>query len=347
MASALDPKISVVMPVYNGGQYLVEAIKSILDQTYSDFELIIVNDGSSDNSEVVVKSFSDKRILYLKNEVNKGLIFTLNKGISLSKGTFIARMDQDDISDVKRFEKQLIEFNNDPQLVICGSFIKTFENNKEEFISHMPVSHAQIISSIFFTCPFAHPSVMMKKETLLKLDAVYREDYPHSEDYDLWSRLVFLGNCKNIPEYLLSYRVHGNQVSTVYETQKYNTVTKIQTNILSRFDIIPSASESAVLLNLFKGISRKDRAYLKETALLINKLYTHFVQKYPQYKDTHAQILVSRWFRVCGNSGLGISNIKNAFSLSFFRLKYLKFKDVIKLLYKTVINYQQIEKQNG
>lgn len=347
MDADINPKISVVMPVYNGGKYLAVAIKSILDQTISDFELIIVNDGSSDNSESIIHSFNDKRINYFVNDGNKGLIYSLNKGISLAKGEFIARMDADDICDKSRFQKQIGEFEKDLNLVVCGSFIKTIENNKEEFVSHMPVSHAQIISSIFFTCPFAHPAVMMRKEALLKLDVVYREDYPHSEDYDLWSRLVFLGNCKNIPEYLLNYRIHSNQVSTVYETPKYNTLVKIQTNILSRFDIMPSASESAVLLNLFKGISRKDKNYLKETALFLNKLHTHFIQKYPQYEDTHAQILVSRWFKVCGNSGLGISNVKSAFSLPFFKIKYLKFKDVFKLLYKTVINYQQIEKQNG
>ena len=347
MAEVINPKISVVMPVYNGAAFLSEAIESILKQSFSDFELIIVNDGSSDNSESVINGFSDERIVYVKNETNKGLIFTLNKGVGLSKGVYIARMDHDDVADVLRFEKQINEFKKDPDLVICGSFIKTFENDKTEFISHMQSTHAQIISSIFFTCPFAHPTVMMKKEALMKLDAVYREDYPHSEDYDLWSRLVFSGNSKNIPEYLLNYRVHNSQVSTVFEEHKYRSVVKIQTNILSRFDIIPSETESAILLNLFKGVSRKDRVYLNETALFLNKIHTAFVRKYPQYRDIHAQILVGRWFKVCGNSGLGFANVKNAFSLPFFKVKYLKFKDLIKLLYKSITNYQQIEKQNA
>lgn len=347
MAEIVNPKISVVMPVYNGAEFLAEAIESVLKQSFPDFELVIVNDGSSDNSETVIKGFSDKRIVYVKNELNKGLIFSLNKGISIAKGVFVARMDHDDVADAHRFEKQINEFVKDPDLVICGSFIKTFENSKEEFISHMQSTHAQILSSIFFTCPFAHPTVMMKKEALLKLNTVYREDYPHSEDYDLWSRLVFSGKCKNIPEYLLNYRVHSSQVSTVYENYKYESVMKIQANILSHFSIIPSASESAILLNLFKGVSRKDKVYLNETALLLNKIYTAFVQKYPQYTEVHAQILVSRWFKVCGNSGLGLANVKNAFSLPFFKLKYLKFKDLIKLLYKTFTNYQQLEKQNA
>lgn len=347
MAANVNPKISVVMSVYNSSAFVAEAIQSVLQQTFTDFEFIIINDGSSDNSEAIISSFNDKRINYVVNEGNKGLIYSLNKGISIAKGDFIARMDADDVCDRARFEKQLNAFRNDSNLVICGSFIRTFGNGSENLIDYMPVSHEQIISSIFFTCPFAHPSVMMKRESLLKLETIYREEYKHSEDYDLWSRLVFTGNTINIPEFLLNYRIHGNQVSTVHEEQKYKNVMKIQSNISAHFNFNPSAEESAILLNLFKGISRKDKTYLKETAALINKLYSSFLQKYPQYSDTHAQILVSRWFKVCGNSGLGFSNLKNAFSLPFFKVKYLKFKDLIKLLYKTSTNYQQIEKQNG
>lgn len=347
MDKNINPAISVLIPVYNGQQYLSEAISSILNQTYSDFELIIVDDGSADESEKVIKSFDDRRIVYSKNEVNKGLIYSLNKGISISKGEYIARMDQDDISDPRRLEKQINEFKMDSGLVVCGSLIKMFGSGKDEYVGHIPVTQGQIISSVFFACPFAHPSVMMRKEALMKLGVVYREEYLHSEDFDLWSRLVFLGNSKNIPEYLLQYRVHDKQTSTVFEDRKYQSVSKIQTNILSHFGLIPEKTESETLLNLFKGISRNNQEYVYETGKLLDKLHGAFKKKYPQYSDVNAQIIVSRWFKVCGNSGLGIANLKNAFSLPFFKVKYLKFMDLIKLLYKTIINYRQIEKQNG
>lgn len=343
MVANVDPKISVVLPVYNNAVFLKEAIGSVLQQTFSDFELIIINDGSKDDSESVILSFNDARINYLKNENNKGLIFTLNRGFAVARGKYIARMDADDICDKTRFQKQAGEFEKDPRLVVCGSFIKRF-GAEESHVNYMPVSHDDIISSIFFTCPFAHPSVMIRREALAKLDVVYREEYKHTEDYDLWSRLVFTGNCKNIPEYLLNYRVHAAQTSTVHEDLKYKNVMKIQRNVAFHFGIEPNAAESAILLNLFKGISRKDKGFLNETRMLIEKLHNAFVKKYPEFSTINAQILVSRWFKVCGNSGLGFSNIKNAFSLSFFRLKYLKFKDLIKLFYKTITNYQQIEK---
>jgi glycosyltransferase involved in cell wall biosynthesis len=344
MAQDVNPLISVLMPVYNGQQYLAEAIESILNQTYKHFELLLLDDGSSDNSERIIKDFNDSRIVYVKNETNKGLIYTLNRGIGLAKGIFIARMDADDVSIATRFEKQIEEFKKDEKLVICGSFIKTFGNGTEEYISHIPVTNAQIMSSIFFVCPFAHPSVMIKKESLLQLNEFYREDYKHSEDYDLWSRLVFVGNSKNIPEFLLNYRVHDKQVSTVFEDHKYQSVSKIQTNLLSQFNIIPNATESTFLLNLFKGISKQDKHYLYSGLAFVDKLHRQFGVKYPNYIEDHSQVLVSKWVKICGNSGMGLLNIKLAFKLPFFKVKYLKFKDFIKLLYKTITKYSQLDK---
>lgn len=337
--------ISVVIPVYNGSKYLEEAILSILNQTYHNFELLIINDGSTDNSEEIIKSFKDKRIVYIKNEVNKGLIFTLNNGVLNSKGEFIARMDQDDISHPERFAKQIIEFNNDIDLTICGSFMKTFGNGKPIFINYLPITKAEIISSIYFTCPFVHPSVMIRKSNLLKLNEIYREDYINSEDYDLWSRLVFIGNCLNIPEYLLNYRVHEKQMSTVYQDSKYQTVSKIQSNLLSKINIVPSKKESEFMLNLFKGISRQDENYLFSGLAFLNKLHNKFKIQHQKYIKEHSKALLSRWFKICGNTGLGLLNIKLAFKLSFFKLKYLKFKDFIKLIYKTITGYNQLDKK--
>ena len=344
MAKDVNPLISVLMPVYNGQQYVAEAIDSILNQTYKHFELLLLDDGSSDNSEQIIKGYKDSRIVYIKNETNKGLIFTLNLGIGLSKGIYIARMDADDISEANRFEKQIQEFQNDEKLVICGSFIKTFGNGAEYYISHMPVTNSQILASIFFTCPFAHPSVMLKKESLLKLNEFYREDYKHSEDYDLWSRLVFVGNSKNIPDFLLNYRVHDKQVSTVFEDHKYQSVAKIQANLLSQFDIVPTETESYFLLNLFKGISKQNKHYLFSGLAFLDKLHRQFSVKYPYYKEEHSQVLVNRWFKICGNSGMGILNLKLAFKLPFFKVKYLKFKDFIKLFYKSITGYKQLDK---
>ena len=116
-----SPMISVVMPTFNGEKFIKEAIESILNQTFNDFEFIIVNDGSIDNTEKIIQSFSDKRIVYVKKEQNSGISDTLNLGISLAKGKYIARMDDDDISIPNRFERQLEVFASDLKIIVCGS----------------------------------------------------------------------------------------------------------------------------------------------------------------------------------------------------------------------------------
>lgn len=340
------PAITVLMPVYNAAAYVGQAIESILSQSFHDFEFIIINDGSTDGSEQVILSYSDPRIRYINNDGNKGLIYTLNRGMAMAQGDYIARMDADDISQPQRLEKQLAEFKKDPELVICGSFIKTF-GRSESYIDYMAATNAQILSAIFIACPFAHPSVMLKKQALLKLDEVYRSDYKHAEDYDLWSRLVFTGHSKNIPEFLLHYREHDQQVSTVYQDIKYRTVEKIQLNLLHRLGLEPTAEEKAFHLNFFKGISRQSPEYLEMGAAWLGKFRQAFANLYPQYTNDFNRMLSTRWLKITGNSGLGMKGINLTFGGSFFRVKYVKFKDLIKFFYKTLSGYKQVEHNDG
>lgn len=116
-----SPTVSVLMPVYNGAKYLHEAVKSILDQTYADFEFLIVNDGSTDDSEKIILSFKDPRIVIIKNEINIGLINSLNKGLTIAKGKYIARMDADDVAMPQRLELQVKEFNTNPNAIVIGT----------------------------------------------------------------------------------------------------------------------------------------------------------------------------------------------------------------------------------
>lgn len=334
------------MPVYNGAAYVGQAIGSILAQSFRDFEFLIINDGCTDNSEEVILSYSDPRIRYIKNEGNKGLIYTLNRGVAMAQGDYIARMDADDISQPLRLEKQLAEFKKDPELVICGSFIKTF-GRSESYIDYMAATNAQILSAIFIACPFAHPSVMLKKQALLKLGEVYRSDYKHAEDYDLWSRLVFTGHSKNIPEALLYYREHDQQVSTVFEDIKYRTVEKIQLNLLHGLGLAPTEEEKIFHLNFFKGISRQSPDYLAMGAAWLVRFRQAFAKMHPQYMHEFNRMLSTRWIKITGNSGLGAKGVKLTFSQPFFRVKYVKFKDLIKFFYKTLSGYKQVEQNDG
>ncbi|MFZ2038538.1 MAG: glycosyltransferase [Minisyncoccia bacterium] len=205
-------KISVVMPVYNGEKYLKEAIQSVLNQTERDFELLIINDGSTDNSEAIAKSFNDNRIKVI-NKKHSGLIDTLNLGFDTAHGDYIARMDADDISETNRFQKQL-EVMEKENVLICGTRAKTINENGEvvgEFI-YPPLSWSGIKYYTLRGNPFIHPTVIIRKDVLKKVGNLHKF-FRHAEDYELWTRIVYKYKAINLSDQLLRYRIHGNQVT--------------------------------------------------------------------------------------------------------------------------------------
>lgn len=206
------PLISVAMPVYNGGIYLSKAIDSILSQSFSNFELIIINDGSTDDSLVVLQGYEkrDRRIRLISRE-NRNLVSTLNEIVDLARGKWIARMDQDDISLPNRFERQLAWLEQ-TGADICGSWAKLFGTRDTRILKHAQTDAAIKVEMLFGT-PFAHPTVMMKTEYVKQLR--YDKAWEKCEDYDLWERAACAGwKMGNVPEVLLLYRQHGEQVSS-------------------------------------------------------------------------------------------------------------------------------------
>lgn len=211
-----SPVISVIMPVYNGGDYLREAIDSIINQTYTDFEFIIINDGSSDNSEEIILSYSDERIRYVKNQENLQIVKTLNKGISLARGEFIARMDADDISISNRFEKQIEFMNSHPEISVCGSWIELF--GAAEGVCRYPAVHEEIKAELIYNTALAHPSLLIRKSFFDTYQ--YEDKYNKAEDYVLWTKAVRTHMFANIPTVLLKYRLHNNQTDSSIQTSQ-------------------------------------------------------------------------------------------------------------------------------
>ena len=224
------PKISVIMPVYNGEKYLKEAINSILDQTCSDFELLLIDDASSDKTGDIINSYDDNRIIYIKNEQNLGLIKTLNKGLGLARGEFIARMDQDDISHPERFEKQLALLAGNPEIGVCGTWFTFFGDAvKERTIQH-PENNENIKIHLLGYCTLGHPTIMLRKEVVLNLR--YDEDYQSAEDYEFWTRLAKVTKFYNIQESLLQYRLHKTNISVLENSTQAQNSKKIIGNQL-------------------------------------------------------------------------------------------------------------------
>jgi glycosyltransferase involved in cell wall biosynthesis len=229
-----NPKVSVVMSVYNGGEYLKQAIASILEQTFVDFEFIIINDGSTDNSEVVIKGFSDSRIKLVSRN-NKGLIVSLNEGLALAQGEYIARMDADDIAHTERLSKQVKFLDEHRDIALLGTWVRTIDEVGEvkgEY-SYPPQDYSKIKSYAILHNPFIHPTVMFRKAEIVTLGG-YSHDYKHIEDYELWSRV--LKNCRaaNLPEMLLDYRVLAGGITKSHNLEMRLRGLKVRWLVIKR-----------------------------------------------------------------------------------------------------------------
>ena len=202
------PKISVVIPVYNPNkEWFKQAVESILKQTYSDFELIIADDGSNKDIEALIRSFNDSRIKHLKLP-HRGIASTINSGFDAAKGTYIARMDADDIALPDRFKIQVKFLDENPEYSIVGSNIKVFGNYSDVCKYPQNPKYFDFLRG----CCMAHPSVMLRREDFDKYNLRYRTDIL-CEDYELWSRAIRVLKFHNIPKVLLKYRIHGKNLS--------------------------------------------------------------------------------------------------------------------------------------
>jgi glycosyltransferase involved in cell wall biosynthesis len=209
------PLISAVMIVYNGGLFIEMAIDSILRQTYSNFELLVLNDGSTDETEQIVKKISkgDERIKYSKNDINKGLAFARNQIINLAKGKYVVVTDADDISLPHRFETQLNFLNKNPDTHIIGSTVILIDEKGREYGNwDYPLTNNEIKKELKNACVIANPSCMFRKEVFDKIRG-YNEGLVICEDWDFFYRASLIFNLSNIKESLIKYRVHNNNMS--------------------------------------------------------------------------------------------------------------------------------------
>ncbi len=220
------PLISVVLPVYNGQKYLAEAIDSILAQTFANFELIMIDDGSTDGSLQIMRNYeqNDARVRVVARE-NRGLATTLNDSIDIARGEWLARMDQDDIALPYRFERQLA-WLKETGADISGSWVQRFGSSDKRVV-RLRESNEAIRMEMLFCSPFAHPTVMMRAALAKRLR--YDSAWEKAEDYDLWERAAEDGwKMTNQPEVLLLYRVHESQISSTTSVRQQQLGQKIR-----------------------------------------------------------------------------------------------------------------------
>lgn len=208
------PSVSVVIPAYNAGRFLLPAVQSILAQTFTDFELIVIDDGSTDGSIATLSVFNDDRLRIERNDLNLGLVATRNKGLHLAKATLMAILDSDDIAKPDRLEKQVKRFRSDPDLALLGTCADIIDDDGT-VVSEIDVwlyVHDDIRRELLNGNRFVQSSVMLRVDAARAVGGY--PDYPDiAEDYALWLRLAEDYRVANLPERLVQYRVHGAQVS--------------------------------------------------------------------------------------------------------------------------------------
>lgn len=260
-----QPLVSVLMPVFNAEKYLIEAIQSIINQTYQNFEFIIVDDCSSDGSKEIIKKFTDNRIKLIEKTSNSGISETLNVGIKEAKGKYIARMDADDISHPKRIEKQVAFLERNSKYVVCGSNYYLINNN---FNVKLPEENEAIKVELLKSCCIGHPTVVLKTSVLKKYNFFYKKESEPTEDYNLWIELIKKGKFYNLQESLLGYRIHDAQITKqkkiIQDKLSFNT----SINYLTSF----FKNVSTIDLQLLKNIYFKTKKCNKEDFILLKKL---------------------------------------------------------------------------
>lgn len=240
------PQVTVLMPVYNAATYLKEAIDSILNQTFTDFEFLIINDGSTDESTIIIDSYTDSRIRHVHLPQNKGVINALNKGLELAQGKYIARMDADDIALRERLARQVKFMDGHPEVGVAGSWVQYF--GAKNAVIKPAQTHAEICWTLLFGSALYHSSVIMRTEFILVHAIRYPADYPHAEDYALWIELALQTKLANIPEVLLMYRWSDKQVTSKFEDIQKHSAERLRRKMheILLGEIIPDASWQSI-----------------------------------------------------------------------------------------------------
>jgi glycosyltransferase involved in cell wall biosynthesis len=209
------PLVTVFMAAYNASKFIEKSIKSILCQTFKDYELIIVDDGSTDNTLDIIRSFTDERITIIENKINRGLIYTRNLALEHAKGTYLAIQDSDDISFPDRLEKQVITLDQNENLALIGSKALKIDKDNNVLNTKLDViSGSDLLKTqLFFENTFVHSSIMIRTSVFNEINGY--QTYPSAEDYDLFIRISEKYAIDNLNDYLVYYRVHNNNFSTV------------------------------------------------------------------------------------------------------------------------------------
>lgn len=289
------PLVTVLIPVHNAESYLVESLDSIMEQTFKDFEVLLINDGSIDKSSLIIEKYQKKygKIKVIHNRRNIGLIATLNKGLKIVKSKYIARMDADDIASINRLSIQVSYMEKNPEIDISGTWIEVF--GKYNYIWKTPITHNEIIAKLMFECSIAHPSIMLRTQSLKANKLEYPIKYKNAEDYALWMIASRKLKFANIPQILLRYRTHDMQVGISQQKSQQAVSQRVRIEQASRL-IKPTLKEDQIHAKLGSWVPLANHRELNTMTKWLNKLHSHNTKKQLYPINVFDQVLSTRLF---------------------------------------------------
>lgn len=277
-----NPKISVLMPVYNAEKFLNESIDSILNQTYKDFEFLIINDASTDNSKEIILSYKDPRIRYFENKKNLGVAKTLNRGLRLAKGKYVARMDADDIASLQRLQLQHEILNQqENKLAVVASYYDIIDENGNHLYAQKNASTPEeIYYTLYFNNCLGHPTVMINKK-IIKAFNGYNEQQ-EAEDYDLWLRLSTRYKFFKIKKRLLKLRIHPkSRIGSLGSYINRSAFLLAYNNLSSMINQPINIKTAKILTNYQEG--KPSSAEIKQAILILQRINKQVVKSCPKF----------------------------------------------------------------
>ncbi len=325
------PRITVLMPVFNCEAFVGEAIESILDQSFGDFEFLIIDDASTDNTREIIKSYQDPRITLIEKAHNTGYTRSLNHGLSIAKGEYIARMDGDDISLPERFLRQLEFMDSHPDVVVCGT---NFGFVGKDGAKNQPIQHEDIKIKLLNKTALGHPTTMIRKKVLFENGIVYDVEKEPAEDYAMWVFLLRVGKLHNLKEVLFKYRQHNNQVSFKRQNISQRMKTMIRIEILQFIDFRPTLEQRRLLTKAFNRLSVLTYNEITKFDLLCDTLIENNkneffkAEQFIAYLKAQQDLIIRDFF--INRSTYSPSIILNYFKLkSKFNMPKLKFSSLV------------------
>ncbi|HHV23598.1 MAG TPA: glycosyltransferase [Methanosarcina sp.] len=331
-------KVTVLMSVYNGEKYLKEAVDSILSQTFTDFEFLIIDDASTDKTPEILHSYGDQRIRIVTNEENLGLTKSLNKGLALARGEYIARMDADDISLPERLEVQVKFMESNPEVCVCGSWIEIIGHNAGDIWKY-PTDSNDIQCKHLFECSIAHPSAIFKKDILDQNHFRYDPAFKRSQDYELWVRISTLYPLANIGKVLLKHRIHPSAIGQHYSSDQKKCADQVRYRQLREFlRLTPTENELMLHSSISVGEFETRKDYLNDVNRWLLKIWA--ANNEVEYFDKLALSaeLAKRWYAACNKTtNLGLETWGQFRASPLFGMNILSKKQIYSVLLKCLL----------